>query len=56
VEIQNAMVLVRTRGESKFDTLDEVLDFFDLTNSLDMAVGQQVFDYGPLFIYSIPSK
>jgi uncharacterized membrane protein len=56
VEIQNAVVLVRTRGESKFDTLDEVLDFFDLTNSLDMAAGQQVFDYGPLFIYSIPSK
>jgi len=56
VEIRNAMVLVRTRGEYGFDTLDKVLDFYDLTPNLDVDSQQQVFDYGPLFIYSLPAK
>jgi len=56
VEIQNAMVLVRTRGEYNINTLDEVLDFYKLTSELDVASSQQVFEYGPLFIYSIPAN
>ena len=57
VEIQNAIVLVRTRGgEYDFNTLDKVIDFYNLAPSLDIASGQQVFNYGPLFIYSIPAK
>jgi uncharacterized membrane protein len=56
VQIQNAMVLVRTRGESNLNTLEKVLDFYKLTSKLDVASGQQVFEYGPLFIYSIPAK
>jgi hypothetical protein len=33
-----------------------VLDFYELTSKLDVASEQQVFEYGPLFIYSIPAK
>jgi len=55
VKIQNAMVLVRTRGEYNLHTLDDVLDFYNLIPKLDMASGQQVFEYGPLLIYSIPA-
>lgn len=56
VEIKNAMVLVRTRGEYNIHTLDDVLDFYNLTSRLDMASTQQVFEYGPLLIYSIPAN
>jgi len=56
VEIQNAMVLVRTRGEYNIHTLDEVLDFYGLTYKLDVASSRQVFEYGPLLIYSIPAN
>jgi len=55
VEIQNAMVLVRTRGEYNLNSLEKVLDFYDLTTKLDVSSSQQVFGYGPLFIYSIPA-
>jgi hypothetical protein len=56
VEIQNAMVLVRTRGEYNINTLEKVIDFFDLNSNLDMDSSQQVFEYGPLYIYSIPAR
>ena len=56
VQIQNAMVLVRTRGEYNLNTLEKVLDFYELTSKLNVASGQQVFEYGPLFIVSIPVK
>jgi len=56
VDIQNALVLVRTRGEYNINTLEKVLDFFDLTSRLNTASSQQVFEYGPLFIYSIPAN
>ena len=56
VEIQNAMVLVRTRGEYNLNSLEKVLDFYDLTTKLDVSSSQQVFEYGPLFIYSIPAS
>ena len=55
-QIENALVLVRTRGEYNINTLQKVLDFYQLTDSLDVDAGNLVFDYGPLFIYSIPSK
>jgi hypothetical protein len=56
VKIQNAIVLVRTRTEYGPQTLEDILDFFKLTSSLSLASAQQVFEYGPLFIYSIPAK
>ncbi|HKJ37420.1 MAG TPA: hypothetical protein VJ972_01475, partial [Anaerolineales bacterium] len=56
VNIQNALVLVRTRGEYNINTLEKVLDFFDLTSRLNTASSQRVFEYGPLFIYSIPAN
>ena len=56
VQIENALVLVRTRGEYNINTLQKVLDFYELTGSLDVDAGNLAFDYGPLFIYSIPSN
>jgi hypothetical protein len=55
-EIENALVLVRTRGEYKINTLDKVINFYQLTDKLDVDQAEQVFEYGPLLIYSIPSK
>jgi 4-amino-4-deoxy-L-arabinose transferase-like glycosyltransferase len=54
VEIQNALVLVR-KTES-YDTLQSVLRFFKLTQSLDMKSAEVVFEYGPLQVYSVPAK
>ena len=56
VEFSNALILVRTRGEYNIDTLEDVLTFYKLTTKLDATLSQQVFEYGPLFIYSIPAK
>ena len=56
VKIQNAIVLVRTRGEYNIHTLDKVLDFYNLTSQLETTSTQQIFEYGPLLIYSIPGK
>ena len=54
-EIENAFILVRTKGEYNINTLEKVLDFYQLTDSLDVDAENLVFDYGPLFVYSIPS-
>ena len=56
VDIENAYVLVQTRGDYGINTLEELLDFYKLTDSLDLNAGSLVFDYGPLLVYSIPSK
>jgi hypothetical protein len=56
VDIQNALVLVRTRGEAKFKSLDSILTHLQLTSSLDMEAGEMVFEYGPLQIYSVPAR
>ena len=54
VEIQNAIVLVRKT--ENYDTPQKVLDFFKLTNNLNMELAKVVFEYGPLQVYSIPAK
>ncbi len=54
-KMENAFVLVRTRGEYNINTLEKVLDFYELNDSLDVDAGNLVFDYGPLFVYSIPA-
>jgi len=56
VEIKNAYVLVQTRGDYGVNTLEKLLDFYKLTNNLDLNAGSLVFDYGPLLLYSIPAK
>ena len=56
VEIKNALVLVRTRGEYNLNSLEKILDFYDISTKLDISSSQQVFEYGPLFIYSIPAS
>lgn len=55
-KFENAFVLVRTRGEYGINTLDKLIDFYQLTDSLDVDAGSVVFDYGPLLVYSIPAK
>lgn len=54
VEIKNAIVLVRTN--EKFNTLQKVLDAFDLTHQLDISSANNIYEYGPIQVYSIPAK
>lgn len=54
VKIQNALVLVRSTERRA--TLQAVLDFYNLTSSLDLESASIVFEYGPLQIYSIPAQ
>ena len=56
VEIKNALVIVRTRGDFKRKTLESVLEFYKLTDTLNSDTGQIVFEYGPLQIHSIPAR
>ena len=53
-EIQNALVVLRTN--SKEDTPEKVLDFFNLTSALDLASAELVYEYGKLQVYSIPAR
>ncbi len=54
VKIQNALVLVRST--EWYNTPQSVLDFFKLTQDLNMDSAKVVFEYGPLQVYSIPAK
>jgi uncharacterized membrane protein len=55
VKIQNALVLVRTR-DAKRNTLQSILEFYKLTESLNIDAGKIVFEYGPVQIYSVPAR
>jgi uncharacterized membrane protein len=55
-KMKNALVLVRTRGEYNINTLEKVIDFYQLSDELRVEAGNQVFEYGPLLIYSIPAR
>ena len=54
VEIQNALVMVRTN--SKFKTPKNVVEFFKLDQSLDMSQAKMVYEYSSVQIYSITAK
>ncbi|MBK9927562.1 MAG: glycosyltransferase family 39 protein [Anaerolineales bacterium] len=56
VQIQNALVVVRTRGDAKHKSLQSILEFYKLTSALNIEAAEMVFEYGPVQIYSVPSK
>lgn len=53
-QMQNALVLVRTN--SKQGTPKSVLQYFDLTQHFILARAELVYEYGPLQVYSIPTR
>lgn len=54
VKIQNALVLLRKN--SKHNTPQKVLDFFQLTSAFDLSSAKLVFEYGKVQIYSVHAK
>jgi hypothetical protein len=54
VEIRNAMLLVRKN--SKYKTLESVVNFFKLEDELDVPAAELVFEYANVQVYSIPAK
>lgn len=56
LEKENALIILRSRGEGKIKTLDGLLEAFKLENALNIAAGKMVFEYGPLQIISIPAN
>jgi hypothetical protein len=56
VQIQNALVVVRTRGDAKYKSLQSILEFYKLTSTLNIDAADMVFEYGPVQVYSVPSR
>jgi len=56
MEKTNALVVLRWRGEGKVKTMDKLLEVFKLKNTLNMDASKVVFEYGPLQIFSVPTR
>jgi uncharacterized membrane protein len=56
MEKGNALVILRSRGDGKIKTLDDLLKAFKLENALNIEAGKVVFEYGPLQVTSIPAR
>jgi 4-amino-4-deoxy-L-arabinose transferase-like glycosyltransferase len=54
VQVKNAIVVLRTN--SKYNTPEEVLKFFKVTENFELASAQLVYEYGPVQVFSIPAK
>jgi dolichyl-phosphate-mannose-protein mannosyltransferase len=54
VRIQNALVMVRQN--SKYKTPESVVDFFKLSQTLDLSRAELVYEYASVQIYSIPAR
>jgi hypothetical protein len=54
VEIQNALIL--TRGNSKYNTPQSVVEFFKLEQELDLSAAELVFEYASVQVYSVPAR
>ena len=54
VELQNALVMLRKN--SKYKTLESVVEFFKLDRTLDVGAAELVFEYASVQIYSIPAR
>jgi len=54
VEIQNALVMVRTN--SKFKTPQSIVEYFKLDQTLNLSQAKMVYEYASVQIYSIPAK
>jgi hypothetical protein len=54
VEIQNALVLLR--DNTKHNTPEKVLEFYELTPDLNVEATELVYEYGRVKVYSVPAK
>jgi hypothetical protein len=54
VPIQHALVLVRKN--SRYKTVESVLDFFQLNQALDAGQAEMIFEYANVQIYAVPAK
>ncbi len=52
--VEKAVIVLRTN--SKYNTPEEVLKFFQVTENFDLASAQLVYEYGPVQVFSIPAK
>ena len=50
-DFDRAFVLVRTRGGYNINSLDKLLDFYQLSESLSADAESPVLEYGPLLLY-----
>ncbi len=54
VPVENAVVVLRTN--SKYNTPEEVLKFFKISENFDLSLAKLVYEYGPIQVFSIPAR
>jgi 4-amino-4-deoxy-L-arabinose transferase-like glycosyltransferase len=54
VQVRNAVVVLRRN--SKYNSPETVLDYYNLTGNFDLAAARLLYQYGPLLVYSIPAQ
>lgn len=54
VKVQNAMVLLRTN--SKYETPESVVNYFNLGQALNLSAAKKIFEYASVEIYSVPAR
>jgi hypothetical protein len=54
VPVENAVVVLRVN--SRYNTPEEVLKFYQLTDNFNLAAAQLIYEYGPVQVFSIPAK
>jgi 4-amino-4-deoxy-L-arabinose transferase-like glycosyltransferase len=54
VPVENAVVVLRIN--SRYNTPEEVLKFYQLTDDFNLAAAQLMYEYGPVQVFSIPAK
>lgn len=54
MDIQNALVIVRVN--ERYNTPQSILEFYQLTSKLDLNAARLMYEYGPVQVYSIPSR
>jgi 4-amino-4-deoxy-L-arabinose transferase-like glycosyltransferase len=52
--VENAVIVLRTN--SKYNTPEEVLQFYRIAENFDPASAQLVYEYGPVQVFSIPAR
>ena len=52
--VQTAVIVLRTN--SKYNTSETVLDFYSLANQFDLASARLIYEYGPIYVFSISAK
>lgn len=53
VDIRIAVIVLRTN--SRYNTPEAVLDFYQMAGSFDLASARLVYEYGPVLVFSIPA-